>query len=90
VIGTMTGGSAELFRHEENALTYKAGDAAEMAGCILSLATNDSMRERITRTGHEEVRHRFAEPIIVEQIEDYLQETVRDWPRTLPLHATAA
>ena len=47
VIGTMTGGSPELFRQGENALTYTAGDAAGLAQCIRALAANAEMRARL-------------------------------------------
>ena len=41
VIGTMTGGSRELFRHGQNAVTYEAGAATELAERILLLQTED-------------------------------------------------
>jgi glycogen(starch) synthase len=85
VIGTTTGGSAELFRHGENALTYAAGNAEELAGCILQLSGNPSLREQCANTAYGEVRQRYAEPIIVDQIEEYLQESLVQWrPVGLP------
>ena len=81
VIGTMTGGSPELFRHRENALTYKAGDAAELAQRILELNSDSILREQIAKAGHHEVRRRFAEPVIINEIEEYLVETVACWPQ---------
>jgi glycogen(starch) synthase len=79
VIGTMTGGSPELFRHRENALTYTAGDPAELAQRILELDANGLLREQIAYAGYHEVRLRFAEPVIINQIEEYLHETVACW-----------
>lgn len=76
VIGTMTGGSRELFRHGENALTYKAGDAAELAERIVELANDPVARTRMAVTGHQEVRSRYHEAAIVDQMEQYLLETV--------------
>jgi len=77
VIGTLTGGSQELFRHGENALTYTAGNAEELALRILELDADPSSRARLAAEGHTEVRARFAEPVIVHQIERFLLESVR-------------
>jgi glycosyltransferase involved in cell wall biosynthesis len=38
VIGTTTGGSREIFRHRDNALTYTAGNAEELGEEIIELA----------------------------------------------------
>jgi glycosyltransferase involved in cell wall biosynthesis len=85
VIGTTTGGSAELFKNHENALTYTAGKPDELARCILELAGDGILRERIAARGREEVRARFAEKIIVDQIEELLENTVKTWvPAPLP------
>ncbi len=72
VIGTMTGGSRELFRHGENSLTYDAGDAAQLAERILHLQQDHPLRHRITEAGQQEVRARFAMKAIVDQVEDFL------------------
>lgn len=89
VIGTTTGGSAELFRHRENALTYTAGEPEELAQRILELDSDNNLRERIAREGQSEVRARFSEPAIVDQIEMYLHESLRTWkPAPLPDYRT--
>lgn len=80
VIGTMTGGSAELFRHRENALAYSAGNSHELAERMLELQGDARLRERVARAGQEEVRRRFARPHIVDQVEQFLEETVAVWP----------
>lgn len=79
VIGTMTGGSRELFRHGENALTYEAGDASQLAERLRLLLASAELRARLASTGHEEVRSRFAMPVIVDQVEHYLSETLDCW-----------
>jgi glycosyltransferase involved in cell wall biosynthesis len=81
VIGTTTGGSAELFREGINALTYRAADAEELSEKITQLELDNELRESIATTGQQEVRTRLAEPIIAAQIESYLQETLRSWSR---------
>jgi glycogen(starch) synthase len=85
VIGTTTGGSREIFRHCDNALTYTAGKAEELAERILELAGNPLLRARIAAAGQEEVRANYAEELIVDQIEAYLKETIATWtPPRLP------
>ncbi len=76
VIGTTTGGSIELLRHGDNALTYQAGDPAELARRILELDADANLRARIAQTGYHEVRERLNEELIVSQIETYLRETI--------------
>ncbi|MBN8418571.1 MAG: glycosyltransferase [Verrucomicrobia bacterium] len=76
VIGTMTGGSRELFRHGQNAVTYEAGAATELAERILLLQTEDHLRTRIAQTGHHEVHQRFAMAPIVDQVEQYLRDSI--------------
>ena len=79
VIGTTTGGSGELLRDGENSLTYTAGNAEELAQQILKLNKDNFLRERIAAAGFCEVRARFEESHIVDQVEAYLEETVKTW-----------
>lgn len=83
VIGTLTGGSIELLRHRENALTYKAGDAEELASRILELDSEPALRERMARTAHAEMA-RYDQPVITDQIESFLVETVKGWKPAAP------
>ena len=79
VIGTTTGGSREIFRHRDNALTYTAGNPEELGERILELADSPALRARIAETGRAEVRANYSLPTIVDQIEAYLKETVSSW-----------
>ena len=81
VIGTMTGGSAELFRHGENALTYHAGNPEQLAARILELASSGTLRHNLAKTGQAEVIELCSEPVIVDQIESHLSETIALWPQ---------
>jgi glycogen(starch) synthase len=80
VIGTTTGGSRELFRDRDNALTYTAGQPDELAERIVRLVSDPDLRSRIAATGQAEVRANYDEHHIVDQIEAYLKETVKNWP----------
>lgn len=85
VIGTTTGGSIELFRHGENGLTYEAGNPEGLAKQILALQGDDDKRVAMATVGQNEVREKYNEPKIVDQIEAYLKETVQTWkPVRLP------
>jgi glycogen synthase len=79
VIGTTTGGSAELFRHGINALTYTAGNAKELAECVLALAADSSNRAAMAAQGQKDASSNCDEPIIVGQMDAYLKETVQRW-----------
>ena len=81
VIATTTGGSAELFRSGENSLTYSAGQPEDLARRILELEANPALRAQIAATGQREVGERVSEPVIVNQVEEYLRETLDTWPR---------
>ncbi|MDX1952013.1 MAG: glycosyltransferase family 4 protein [Verrucomicrobiota bacterium] len=87
VIGTTTGGSREIFRHRDNALTYTAGNGEELAERILELDNDPALRERIAITGQQEVRANYDEPLIVDQIEAYLKDVISEWQGPgLPRH----
>src|SRR5262249_51559327 len=79
VIGTTTGGSAELFRPGENGITYTAGDPEELATRIRDFVGDYELRVRCRETAYPEARKRYAAPVIVDQIEAYLRESVRSW-----------
>ncbi len=79
VIGTTTGGSAELFEHGVNALTYEAGNAVMLAHRIIALSENSSLRTSIAKAGQDVVRARCAEHIIMDQAEQYLKSMIATW-----------
>jgi glycogen synthase len=76
VIGTTTGGSAELLCHGKNSLTYRAADPAQLAQRILQLAADPSLRHSISLQGQQDVRTHCSEQLIVSQIEDYLYQAL--------------
>jgi glycogen synthase len=79
VVGTTTGGSAELFRHGENGLVYTAGCAEELAERIRPFAADYAPRARCARTAYREAREPYAAPVVVGRIEEYLRKSVRHW-----------
>jgi glycosyltransferase involved in cell wall biosynthesis len=76
VIGTTAGGSAELFCSGRNSLTFAAGNADQLAAQIRFLELNPDIRQTLATAGQENVLQRLNLPIIVDQIEHYLEETL--------------
>jgi glycosyltransferase involved in cell wall biosynthesis len=79
VVGTNTGGSAELFRPGENGLVYAAGNPDQLAERIVQFASDYQLRSQCALTAYCEARQRYAAPVVVDQIEAYLEETGRTW-----------
>jgi len=75
-ICTLEGGSAELIRHEVNALAFATGDAGDLAERILWLKARPVERAKIAAEGKREVRARFGRGTMVDEIEAYLRGSV--------------
>lgn len=76
VVGTTTGGSGELFRNRETAMTFAAGDAADCARAIKELWADRQLYETIRRQAQREVRSRHTLDVMVDVIERNLVELV--------------
>jgi glycogen synthase len=74
VVGTTTGGSGELFRDRETALTFRAGDAADGARALRELATNRELFAAISANGQRVVREKHTLDAMVDRIEKSLQK----------------
>ena len=74
VVGTMTGGSGELFRNRETVLTFRAGDAADCARALRELCANRELFEKISTDGQREVREKLTLDVMVDKIEASLQK----------------
>jgi glycosyltransferase involved in cell wall biosynthesis len=72
VIGARSGGMEELLRHGENALTYPAGNAPELAARIQELLISPALRCQMAEAAQEEVLARFNGTTVIDQIESYL------------------
>jgi len=73
VVGTTTGGSGELFRNRETAMTFAAGDAADGARAIRELCADPTLVETIRRRALHEVTARYTLASMVDRIEGGLQ-----------------
>ena len=74
VIGTITGGSGEIFKDRENALVYKTGDSEECARLILELCRTPELFRSIRKAGRDEVIRNYTLHKMVNQIETSLCE----------------
>jgi glycogen synthase len=72
VIGARSGGMEELLRHGENALTYPAGNADELALRIQELQISPALRCQMAETAQAEVLAKFNDTTVIDQIENFL------------------
>jgi glycosyltransferase involved in cell wall biosynthesis len=73
VIGAETGGQVEMLTHGQNALTFKAEDAAGLAAEIELVLTDPVMRVRLARAGQQTVMDGFTLDRMASGIENWLQ-----------------
>jgi len=76
VIGTLEGGSRELIRHGENALSFRTGDAADLAEKVLQLDSAPEQRRAMVATAFAEARERYDLDVVAAQVEATLHRTL--------------
>jgi len=72
VIGTTTGGTGEVLVEGETGLTFRPGDAADLARQITRLAGDPALRERLAAAGQAVVLREFDIRSTVDQLEALL------------------
>ncbi|MGD2158109.1 MAG: glycosyltransferase family 4 protein [Anaerolineales bacterium] len=80
VIGSEVGGQSEMLVNGENALTFKAEDAAGLADHIISVLEDPSLRLRLARSGQDMVLRKFTLTRMVDDIESYLSKVSEATP----------
>ena len=80
VIGSSVGGAGELFRDEQNALTYAPGDAEMLATRMQQLQQEGELRSRMAETAQQEVISQFNESAVTDRIEACLQRALGEKP----------
>lgn len=78
VAGTLTGGSGELFRNRETAMTFRAGDEADCARALCELATDQELFETLRRNARREVLEKHTLAAMVDKLEQSLRALVED------------
>ena len=79
VVGTALGGTRELLRHGENALTYTPGEPYELAQQIQELQLSPALRTQMTETAQSEVLSNFNETAVTDRIEAFLETSLQTW-----------
>jgi glycogen(starch) synthase len=70
VVATGTGGSAEIVRHELNALTFPAGDAVSCANRVLRLLREPGLCSKLGEAARRTVTERFPLKRTIDAIEE--------------------
>lgn len=76
VVGSATGGSAEILVDRYNGLTFLPGNAPELAEKILQLKQNPSLFYQLSDAGPQTAREKFDISIMAKGIEHYLLKLV--------------
>jgi glycogen synthase len=82
IIGTAIGGTRELLRHGENALTYNPGDDYGLATCIQEMQLSPALRVQMAETAQSEILERFNETAVTDVIEAFLETSLQTWQAT--------
>lgn len=77
VIGTATGGAAEILADGENALTFQAGDADGLARQIMRLLERPALRHELAYRGRRDVCAKFDIDRMATEIESFLRQMAR-------------
>jgi glycosyltransferase involved in cell wall biosynthesis len=78
VVGTTTGGSAEILQDGINSLTFKPDDVEDLARQLQRVIDDAPLRQRLAANGQRTVRERFSLSGMVDQIESLLQQAAID------------
>jgi glycosyltransferase involved in cell wall biosynthesis len=77
VVATTTGGSSEIFKDNENSLTFPAGDGEACADAIIRLSEDMTLYDSIRQRARELVLSHFTLEHMVDRIEEDLIQTAR-------------
>ena len=73
VVGTTTGGSGELFRDRETAMTFATGDAKDCARAVRELCADRVLEEALRRRAQTEVTTHYTLEVMIDRIEASLR-----------------
>lgn len=75
-------GIREAVLHGRTGLLFEPGNATALAGCMVELARDASMREDMGRAGRNFILDNFSISGYVEQVQDLMSRTLREFGRT--------
>ena len=73
VIGAEAGGQVEILKNRQNALTFRAGDAAGLADQIERVLADPALRVELARRGQSTVLERFSLRRTIDDLESWLE-----------------
>lgn len=79
VVGTALGGTRELLRDGENALTFAPGDTAGLARQVQQLQLSPALRAQMADTAQQEILATFNETATTDRIEQFLETSLQTW-----------
>jgi glycogen synthase len=89
VIGTTTGGTAEILRHEQTGLAFAAGDPQDLAQQIGRVLADASLQQKLQNAGRQCVAENFPFDQMVDKLEAALHTIGRNQSITLNHGGTA-
>lgn len=81
VVGTSTGGSAEILKDEWNALVFQKEDASNCAERLFRLLSDSTLFETVRSNGRKTIENRFRLALMVDAIEEELYRAAPANPR---------
>jgi glycosyltransferase involved in cell wall biosynthesis len=76
LVASNAGGAAEIITPGKDALGHQPGDFKELAACILKLAADPSLRERLGESGHIKAREQFDRARLASELIPIYQEAL--------------
>lgn len=73
VIGSNTGGIAEIIRDGKDGLLFESGNHEELAQKMIVLLSNTKMRDKFSKSCHERFLEHFESEKVLQKFVDYLQ-----------------
>lgn len=74
VVGTRLGAAAEWLIHDQTALVFTPGDASQLAGQLMRLAKDPSLREELAGAGQSRVLAEANEATVLDRMEGLIEE----------------
>ena len=73
VVGTLTGGTKDVLRPEENCLVFQMGDAAGLAEAMGRLIREKTLRARLAERGARFARERCGNDAVFPQLVEFYE-----------------
>lgn len=80
VIGANVGGSREIFQYYPENMVFEPGNAEALANQMCRLVNEPGLVERLARAGQELVLERFTLERMLEEMESFAKETIKQAP----------